>query len=248
MKPDWPAPFSVRSCITTRYEYLLSMISSRQSLPSGGVGQEQCSARARRALAQQLGLPYGIQWLRQVHGATVVESRADGRIHNADACWTRHTGVACAVLTADCLPVLFAARDGSVVAAAHAGWRGLVRGVLPATIRALNATAPLMAYLGPAICARHFEVDAPVKQAFLEARLPGWDAARIEDCFAAGRSPGYFQADLFRLARAQLVALGVSDIYGGSECTYGDVDRYYSHRRGQDRGRMASVIWLAGSN
>jgi YfiH family protein len=156
----------------------------------------------------------------------------------ADAAFTRRRGRVCAILTADCLPILLAAESGDLVAAAHAGWRGLAGGVIEAAVRALKVTPEkLMAWLGPAIGPRHFEVGAEVREALL-AGHPGADAA-----FAAN-ARGRYMADLGSLARRRLAALGVGRVYGGDQCTYADGNRYFSHRRDGVTGRQATLIWL----
>jgi YfiH family protein len=156
----------------------------------------------------------------------------------ADAAFTRRRGRVCAILTADCLPILLAAESGDLVAAAHAGWRGLAGGMIEAAVRALKvAPEKLMAWLGPAIGPGHFEVGAEVREALL-AGDPGADAA-----FAAN-ARGRYMADLGALARRRLAALGVGRVYGGGQCTYADGNRYFSHRRDGVTGRQATLIWL----
>jgi polyphenol oxidase len=156
----------------------------------------------------------------------------------ADAAFTRRRGRVCAILTADCLPILLAAESGDLVAAAHAGWRGLAGGVIEATVRALQvAPEKLMAWLGPAIGPQHFEVGAEVREAFL-AGDSGADAA-----FAVN-ARGRYMADLNALARRRLAALGVGRVYGGGQCIYADENRYFSHRRDGVTGRQATLIWL----
>ena len=170
--------------------------------------------------------------------------RARGPLGPADAAFTRRRGRVCAILTADCLPLLLAADSGDVVAAVHAGWRGLAGGVIEATVRALR-TAPalqvaperLMAWLGPAIGPKHFEVGAEVREALLKDDL-GAEGAFVPN--ARGR----FMADLGELVRRRLAALGVSRVYGGGQCTYADPDRYFSHRRDGVTGRQATLIWM----
>jgi polyphenol oxidase len=163
---------------------------------------------------------------------------AAAEVGAADAAFTRRRGQVCAILTADCLPILLAADSGSVVAAAHAGWRGLAGGVIEATVQALAVPpARLLAWLGPAIGPQHFEVGAEVREALLKGDL-GAEAA-----FAAN-ARGRFMADLGALARRRLAALGVSRIYGGGRCTFAEADRYFSHRRDGITGRQATLIWL----
>ena len=163
---------------------------------------------------------------------------ASRRVGPADAAFTRRRGRVCAILTADCLPILLAAESGDLVAAAHAGWRGLAGGVIEAAVRALKvAPEKLIAWLGPAIGPGHFEVGAEVREALL-AGDPGADAA-----FAAN-ARGRYMADLVALARRRLTALGVGRAYGGGQCTYADENRYFSHRRDGVTGRQATLIWL----
>jgi polyphenol oxidase len=195
----------------------------------------------RRRLKAAAGLPAEPAWLTQVHGTHVVglDAAMAGSVGPADAAFTRRRGRVCAILTADCLPIVLAADSGDVVAAAHAGWRGLAGGVIEATVKALQvAPERLMAWLGPAIGPEHFEVGAEVREAFVKGDL-GAEAAFVPN--ARGR----FIADLSALARRRLAALGVSRIYGGGHCTYADGDRYFSHRRDGVTGRQATLIWLA---
>ena len=209
----------------------------------------------RRTLAAAAGLPSEPAWLTQVHGAEVVDLDAGGQEGiwgtarpgqlpppRADAAFTRRTGRVCAILAADCLPILLTADSGDVVAAAHAGWRGLAGGVIEATVRALGvAPARLMAWLGPAIGPQHFEVGAEVREALLQGDLGA------EDAFVPN-ARGRFMADLVALARRRLVSLGVGRIYGGGLCTFGDGARYFSHRRDGITGRQATLIWLEPAN
>jgi YfiH family protein len=207
-------------------------------------------AENRRRLAADAGLPAEPVWLRQVHAvgvadldaATVDAAAAGDAPITADAAFTRCRGRVCAILTADCLPVLLAADSEDLVAAAHAGWRGLAGGIIEATVAAMTgagAVAPgrLLAWLGPAIGPRHFEVGGEVREALL-AKDPAAESAFTPN--ARGR----FMADLQQLARRRLAAAGVDRIYGGEECTYADPTRYFSHRRDGVTGRQAALIWL----
>jgi hypothetical protein len=190
----------------------------------------------RRRLMAAAELPAEPVWLTQVHGATVAD--LDGAVGPADASFTRKRGRVCAILTADCLPIVLAADSGDLVAAAHAGWRGLAGGVIEATLAALGVPPKrLLAWLGPAIGPEHFEVGAEVREAFLKGDS-GAEAAFTPN--ARGR----FLADLGLLARRRLAAQGVGRIYGGGQCTYADADRYFSHRRDGVTGRQATLIWL----
>ena len=163
-------------------------------------------------------------------------------VPDADAAVAGSPGQVCVVLTADCLPVLFCNRQGTRVAAAHAGWRGLASGVLARVVTALGEPAELMAWLGPAIGPAAFEVGPEVKEAFVQHDP---DAEAAFTC--GGARPGHLMADLFQLARLQLRALGVRHIYGGDFCTWSDAERFYSYRRDGQTGRMASGIWIDAS-
>jgi purine-nucleoside/S-methyl-5'-thioadenosine phosphorylase / adenosine deaminase len=216
------------------------------SLNLGGhVGDlPEAVAENRRRLRAAAGLPAEPVWLSQVHGTTVVDLDAAADLDAprpvgpADAAFTRRRGRVCAILTADCLPILLAAESGDLVAAVHAGWRGLAVGVIEAAVRALKvAPERLVAWLGPAIGPRHFEVGAEVREALL-AGDSGADAA-----FAAN-ARGRYMADLGALARRRLAAVGVGRVYGGGQCTYADENRYFSHRRDGVTGRQATLIWL----
>ena len=186
-------------------------------------------------------LPSAPNWLQQVHGTTVVDLDHSAE-RTADAAVTTRPGTVCVVRTADCLPVLLAASDGSAVAAAHAGWRGLAGGVLQQTADALRSRATpgvaLQAWLGPAIGPQNFEVGDEVRAAFVQV-----DAA-AEHCFVAN-ARGRWQCDLFALARLALAASGVTKVQGGGYCTVADSARFYSWRRERASGRMASLIWIA---
>ena len=234
--PDWPAPARVKSLMTTRAGGV-----SREpwaSLNLGDhVGDDPAHVAANRArLRRQLPAEPG--WLRQVHSARVVEL---GREPNpeADASFTRRAGQVSAVLTADCLPVLFCDRAGSVVAAAHAGWRGLANGVLEATVAAMQ-TPPeeILAWMGAAIGPQAFEVGDEVRQAFVDRH------AEAAVAFVP-HAPGKWLADIFALARIRLSHAGVRASHGGGRCTFTEAERFYSYRRDGVTGRMAALIWLA---
>jgi hypothetical protein len=191
----------------------------------------------RRRLMRSLELPSEPMWLDQVHGARIadLDSALSG---SADGAVTSRQGRVCAILSADCLPVLLTDRAGTRIAAAHAGWRGLVAGVLPAAVAAMGLPArDLLAWLGPAIGPSAYEVGDEVREAFL-ARDPAASAAFVAN--ARGR----WQADLYGLARLCLAAAGVAAVFGGGFCTATDAERFFSHRREAPCGRMASLIWL----
>jgi purine-nucleoside/S-methyl-5'-thioadenosine phosphorylase / adenosine deaminase len=193
----------------------------------------------RERLRGALHLPDEPCWLNQVHGTAVVEAANWSVPPKADACIARAPGLVCAVMTADCLPVLFCSREGDRVAAAHAGWRGLAGGVLDSTVSSLGLPGgELLAWLGPAIGAEAFEVGDEVRIAFT-AR----DAATMQ-AFCPSNRPDHWLADLYLLARLELARLGVAAVYGGGLCTLSDEARFFSFRRDGQTGRMASLIWL----
>jgi YfiH family protein len=243
--PDWPAPATVHAVATTRAGGVSTGAFASLNL-GDHVGDDPSSVTQNRALLRHaLGLPAGPAWLSQVHGAEAVTLTGAATDHTprrtADASLTVAPGVVCAVLTADCLPVLFCHRAGTHVAAAHAGWRGLAAGVLEATVSALadaGATpASLLAWLGPAIGPAAYEVGAEVRDAFLRADpLAG-------DVFRPIR-PGHWLLDLYAAARARLARAGVTAVTGGEYCTLADHERFYSHRRDGITGRQATLIWL----
>ena len=241
ISPDWPAPPAVRAAFTLRVGGVSA--APFDSLNVGAhVGDTGTAVTEnRRRVRTQLRLPAEPLWLEQVHGIEVADldmAQASATPPTADAAITRRAGNVCVMQVADCMPVLFAARDGRAVAAAHAGWRGLAAGVLEATVARL-AVAPgeLIAWLGPAIGPAHFEVGDEVRAAFL-AHDPAAAAA-----FSAN-SRGRWQCDLSALARRRLGAAGVSAVFGGRWCTYSDPLRFFSYRRAGQCGRMAALIWL----
>lgn len=242
IRPQWTVPANVHSVVTTR--------SGGVSLgPYGAfnlalhVGDDPMQvARNREQLRQVLQLPQEPGWLQQVHGTRVVELPSTELLPEADASVCRVPGLACVILTADCLPVLFCDDAGTVVAAAHAGWRGLLKGVLENTVSTMGCDpARIRAWLGPAIGPAAFEVGEDVRKVFVA------HDARAAAAFHAGAAPGKFMADLYELARLRLRHAGVSQIAGGGDCTYSNSGRYYSFRREPRCGRMASLIWLTGS-
>ena len=239
--PDWPAPPQVRALQTTRQGGVSRPPYASLNL-GHHVGDDRSAVATNRALLRE-SLAGGGEplWLEQVHGTRVVDAASCSPVdppEQADASFSREPGVVCTVMTADCLPVLFCADDGSVVAAAHAGWRGLLAGVLEETVTALAVPAStVLAYLGPAIGPQAFEVGDEVRTAFVAA-----DAA-LAGAFKPAR-PGKWLADLYMLARLRLAGQGVVRIYGGDFCTHSDDYRFFSYRRDGQTGRMASMIWL----
>ena len=236
--PDWPAPARVRAVNTTRHGGISPPPYASLNLAEHVGDDPTCVAENRRRLAAAVGFPTEPAWLEQVHGIHVVAAETVCAPVAADAAWTRAAGRPCVVMTADCLPVLLCDRASTVVAAAHAGWRGLAGGVIAATVTEMNAPpSELLAWLGPAIGPDAFEVGEEVRAAFLAL-----DADNA-GCFRPSPA-GRWLADLYELARRQLRALGVMAIYGGEFCTFSDSKRFFSYRRKNPTGRMATLIWL----
>jgi len=234
--PDWPAPPHVRALITTRAGGVSG--GSYASFNIGDLTEDDPAAVAENKRRLRALLPAEPRWLRQVHSAQVVGADAIASPIEADASYSQSRAVVCAVKAADCMPVLLTDRAGSVVGAAHCGWRGLSQGIIENTVVAMQVDpASLIAYLGPAIGPDAFEVGAEVLQAF-RAVDP-----RAQDAFRQGR-PGKWYADLFELGRQRLARAGVHAVYGGGQCTYTHTTRYYSHRRNPATGRMAALVWL----
>jgi len=237
--PDWPAPPNMRAASTLRTGGVSTGSFAGLNLGSH-VGDDAAVVQEnRRLLYEALSLQAEPTWLNQVHGSDVVDAASQPVTPTADAVFTRVPGPVCAILTADCLPVLFCDRDGTGVAAAHAGWRGLAGGVLTSTVTALGISPDrLIAWLGPAIEQDAFEVGPEVREQFL-ARDAGHASAFVAN--ARGR----WQADLYTLARRELANAGILNVYGGDCRCYGDAARFFSYRRDRQTGRMATMVWLA---
>ncbi|MGV8934052.1 MAG: peptidoglycan editing factor PgeF [Gallionellaceae bacterium] len=234
--PEWPAPANVKTLQTTRRGG--SSKPPYYSLNLGSHVQDNPLIVARNRMLLEPLLPSEPVWLQQVHGVTVVDAGNTSCLPEADASVATHRGAVCAVMTADCLPILLCDDKGSVVGAVHAGWRGLCDGVIEATVAEMKVpSATLMAWLGPAIGPAAFEVGEEVRAAFMEKQ---------ETASAAFVSVpnGKWLADIFQLATLRLHALGITRIYGGGMCTYSEAERFYSYRRDVETGRMATMIWL----
>lgn len=238
--PDWPAHPRVRAASTTRAGGVSGAPYASMN-PAAHVGDSPAAVRENRArLAAQLRLPATPFWLQQVHGTRVVDAATTAALPEADGAWSTRANVVCAVLTADCLPLLLSDRDGRCVAAAHAGWRGLAAGVIEHAVAALPVKGDaLLAWLGPAIGPEAYLVGDEVRAAFMARD------AQAADAFAAHPGGGW-HADLYRLARQRLAACGVNAVYGGDHCTFQENERFFSFRRDGVTGRMATLIWLAG--
>jgi YfiH family protein len=237
IEPDWPAPPRVRTLITTRNGGVSRGFYASLNLGTR-VGDDPHAVMENRARLRAL-LPSEPKWLQQVHGIAAVQADRVELEPTADAAFTRVHGVVCAVQAADCLPVLLCDRNGTSIAAAHAGWRGLNAGVLERTVAALELPPKdLFAWLGPAIGPNAFEVGADVFDPFTAVDREASSA------FQPLRE-GKWLADLYALARRRLWRSGVAAVYGGGLCTAGDPARFFSHRRDGVTGRQAALIWLA---
>jgi polyphenol oxidase len=242
LTPSWRAPAHVRALCTTRKGGI--SLPPWEALNLGGHVNDNPDhvAENRNRLAAFTGLDAtNIGWLNQVHGTGVLELTPDNvdSIPEADASYTRHPGIACAILTADCLPVILADTDGTIIGAAHAGWRSLCGGVLENLITAM-AVPPsnLQAWLGPAIGPDSFQVGPEVRQAFLDHN------PEADQAFTPSKQrPGHYLANIYQLASQRLKAAGVASISGGSLCTVNDSDWFFSYRRDGETGRMATLIW-----
>ncbi|MEO6687932.1 MAG: peptidoglycan editing factor PgeF [Dokdonella sp.] len=241
LTPDWAAPANVRAVVTTR------AIAGQSRSPfdyfnlGSRCGDDPDAVAANRAtLVETLALPQAPRWLHQVHGSAVFDADSDAAVTcepEADAAVAHNADRALAILTADCLPILFCADDGSTIGAAHAGWRGLASGIIEATVADLRMPAPrLLAWLGPAIAAPSYEVGDDVRVAFVA----------VDPCAAEAFSPtrrGHWHCDLYALARQRLIAAGITRISGGGFDTFAD-PRFYSFRRDRETGRFATLIWI----
>lgn len=236
IRPDWAAPDGVEAAVSTRQGPGVSAGPYGRLNLGLRSGDDAAAVLANRAsLVTALGLPAEPLWLRQVHGTDVAEGPAGADEPVADAAVARGPGQVLAILTADCLPVLFASVDGQTIGAAHAGWRGLAAGVLENTVKAMGAEG-IRAWMGPAIGGGSYEVGEEVREAFV-AHDPG-----AAEAFQLTR-PGHWLCDLYTLARRRLAAAGVAEVSGGGFDTLTD-DRLYSYRRdGAQSGRFASLVW-----
>jgi len=246
--PDWDAPAAVRALVTTRAGGGSAAPFAALNLATyvGDAPESVADNRRRLRLVPAIGsrvlgilpLPAEPLWLEQVHGTRVVDSAQYRAGDQADACIARTPGRVCAVLSADCLPLLLCADDASAVAAAHAGWRGLSAGIIEACVAAMAIPpARLLAWLGPAIGPRAYEVGDEVRAAFCQ-QVAGAQRAFVP------YGPGKWLCDLYLLARQRLSALGVERVSGGGHCTFSNPQRFYSYRRDGVTGRMASCIWI----
>lgn len=237
--PDWPAPENIACISTSRHGGFSQGKYSSLNLAAHVGDDERCVKKNRALLMDKLQLSDEPVWLDQQHGREVIKLTASTRDGiQADAAYATEAGIVCVVLTADCLPVLLCERHGSCVAAVHAGWRGLLNGVLESTLKALPVDVDqLVCWLGPAIGPHGFEVEETVRQQFIDRYQ------RHQKAFRPVQA-GKYAADIYQLARNILTAHGVKAIFGGGHCTYTENARFFSYRRDSNTGRMATMIWL----
>ncbi|MBN3564745.1 peptidoglycan editing factor PgeF [Aliamphritea spongicola] len=238
IRPDWQAPANIHGFTTTRLGGCSEGVYAGLNLGDHVADDPARVAENRRLLAGEHGWQ-AVQWLQQTHSTIVVEASAEGNVPEADACWTDKPGQVCIVMTADCLPVFISSADGSRVAVAHAGWRGLVDGVVENTLQVFSDQQDVHIWLGPAIGPDAFEVGEEVRQQFCDF-LPASETA-----FKPSANAGKWLADIYQLARLRLQHLGIERISGGEHCTFTQADDFYSYRRDGVTGRMASAIWIA---
>lgn len=235
-KPEWPVPKSVKSLVTTRSGGFSYPPYEGFNLGDHVQDKPEHVAHNRQQLASHV--PANLFWLQQTHSTKVLPYVDTTKPPEADASYSRMKHQPCVVMTADCLPVLLCNDQGTQVAAAHAGWRGLLNGILENTISTFDETDQIMAYLGPAIGPDVFEVGQEVKDGFIE------HSKEAELAFKPSKNEGKWLADIYLLARQRLTAVGVERVFGGMECTFTQEDKYFSYRRDGVTGRMASLIWI----
>lgn len=225
--PEWPAPSNIHAFTTLRSLGCLT------------------TETARKSLIEQFSLPSEPIWLKQIHSAIPLPALTENKGKEADATYTQEKNRVCVVLTGDCIPLLICHQNGTHVAAIHAGWRGLVNGVIESTLSALQVpTNQLLAWLGPAISADHYEVGNEVRELFVKQ-----DKEAVDAFIPSPHTSGHWLADLYGLARLRLKKQGIHTVFGGEYCTFSDEKRFFSSRRGNKTlGRMASLIWIGDSS
>jgi YfiH family protein len=242
--PDWDVPNNVVAMSTVRFPGSSEGSYNGCNLATHVGDNLDHVSKNRKALANSLPDGVEFKWLNQVHGTNLVEVNKLDPLVIADASFTQAVGVACCILTADCLPILLTTRMGNIVAAVHAGWRSLAGGVLEKTVsRLATSSSDVMAWLGPAIGPCHFEVGKEVRELFLKSAHEE-TKNQLAECFQPSKHQNKFMADLYQIARVKLSTLGVNAVFGGGLCTYCQEDDFYSFRRENPTGRMATLIYL----
>lgn len=245
--PNWPRPANIKTIFTSRQGGVSPPPWNSLNLGLNTQDNEQNLKINRSLLSKDLPSDLEIQWLKQVHAAQVYTAKIDSseNLPTADICFTTEKNIACAMLTADCLPILICNQLGTEVAAVHAGWRGLVCGVLQNAVSQFTSSSEnLSVWIGPAICQNHFEVGQEVIEAMLEAQLFSQNEL-IYVSRPSEKEAGKSYLDLVEIAKRKLKKLGVTHIFGGQFCTYCDTENFYSYRRDGETGRMASLIWIS---
>ena len=235
LTPDWNAPANIHAATLLRTGGISTGVYSSLNLASHVGDDLDCVRENRLRMKDWLALPAEPVWLEQTHSNIVIDAGQSTQLQQADASYTELAGVVCVVMTADCLPLLICSTDGKKIAAIHAGWKGLLAGIISNTLAALK-TSDVLVWLGPAIGASCFEVGVEVREAFVTKFAP----------FAAGfvqTSDNKYLADIYQLARIELAARDVHAVYGGDYCTFTEQERFYSYRRDAQTGRMATLIW-----
>ncbi len=235
LTPDWPAPANIHAATTLRTGGVSRGAYASFNLATHVGDDLDCVSENRLRLKDGLALPAEPVWLEQTHSNLVINAGQTTTLQQADASYSNVAGVVCAVLTADCLPVLICSTDGKTCAAIHAGWKGLLAGIISNTVATLSTTEVLV-WLGPAIGAACFEVGLDVREAFVAK------SAAFSSAFTQTNNNKYL-ADIYQLARIELAALGINAVYGGDFCTVTEQERFYSYRRDTQTGRMATLIW-----
>ena len=235
LEPDWPAPENIHAATTLRTGGVSTGTYQSLNLASHVGDSQESVNRNRGIIKKMLHLPSEPVWLNQIHSNVAVEAVPDSFLMQADASYTSRSGIICAVMTADCLPLLICSTDGVEIAAIHAGWRGLANGVIDQAFNLLK-NKDVLVWLGPAIGPERFEVGAEVRSAFISK------SSDYAACFKTHREEKWL-ADIYQLARTNLAALGIDKVYGGDYCTVTGQERFFSYRRDNITGRMATLIW-----
>jgi len=233
--PDWPAPSGIKAVSTLRAGGCSEGQFAGLNLAEHVGDRIRSVERNRRLLRSALGLPDNPAWLQQVHSATMVSAEAAGKESVADGSYTRNAGVVCAIMTADCLPVLLCDQEASIIAAVHVGWCGLLAGILETAVQTLEAKH-LIAWLGPGIGLNHYEVESEVRDQFLSK------STRFAAFFRPSHTGKWF-ADMPSIAESTLNTIGGVKVYPSSLCTFSNPELFYSYRRDNITGRMATLIW-----
>jgi len=235
IKPDWPVASNIHAAVTLRSGGVSQGTFDSLNLGLHVNDEPENVYKNRRIISRMLDLPSEPVWMEQVHGVGVIKADQGKQIEKADASYTDKKNTVCAVLTADCLPILLATMDGSKIAVIHAGWRGLLSGIAANTVNTIG-TINLVAWLGSAIGVDCFEVGQEVKDFFIKK------SEKFTQVFTKINEKKYL-ADIYNLAKIELTSVGINQVYGGGFCTVTDKERFYSYRRDGETGRMATLIW-----